>query len=1251
MSVDALSLACNIITVIDFGHSFYETFRNIYDKGASDPNIGDKTNELALLSKNLKESRDNALQSSTDNDQLFKVADKCITAAENLQKEIGKLTPSGSPSRTTRISRSLFSAVKRTWRHNRIQQLNNLLDNCQAIMETTILLHMYESGEAEQVRRLEDFEKLETRLQVFVDAVSKHDLQISQLLAENRLLHQKLRRDVVAWQNAQVSDAELARFKSSLRFSGINQRYNEINTGHKKSFKWLLGDPKATSVSDFAASDISDSDAPDTSDSDAPDISDSDASDTSDSGSSDHGNIGLKEELSDHRESRNRTSSDSEETDTSDSEPSDQVDADLEGEPDYIRDLRNGTFGDFKEWLTLDNDSKLYWISGKPGAGKSTLMKHLFRRMENEDLIEGPHLIIRHFFWLGVSDTRSRLNDMEGMYMALLYQLLDQEVCGKSVASLLLRDNPRIKQKESPTDWDFEELSTTTKEALNVVARQCAVYVLIDALDEHLPAGKHDELLAAIGEFEKLANVRLVLSSRREVIFDDRFTRSRQLQLQTLTGPDIYHFALDSLLKAAKYSQGGCSRYLIKELAEEVVEKAEGVFLWAHLAVGSLKRGFVDRNRKDELWGRLNNMPSDLSDYFKSIWMRLGDDQKIYRVFAANVFSLLTCKAKELSPFREDHPLSFLDPPWEPDLLITSLALNPGTAYSLIQEESHVEETYLLQLCQDSERDILSHCAGLVELIPFDDCVDCGHRKDGLISPTKICRFVHRTAREFFHGTPEGKDLIKCNDMARDGPSFRLMLGYLARSVAFRDARHALHQCSLILGFKMYQVLEEISDLGSSSDISTECQHSLVTLCHKLHFRFSGHPDNPIFELWDIIDHSYPLYPFLAIAADCGYGDWAVDCLEKQASSECPLPAEIYAMVFRATLQTWLRDLDDDWHDSDWFDQKLKSFNKMILRFQAFRLPSKVYHDKSAMSGSNRRYHEMLSIADLVLATLLHIISMEEDVWNRSTNAIETLVDVVLDLVGLLGNSDDRIFETIICASGLMRNSATRDWKFFIPVFTPNSPSILFGTPGVQIVFETSRMRLIQYAARAAASIPGLERLCSGLSDFVELYCHVNREDEKPRPILLSKSQHIPSPTQFCAVDIEAEYLKVIPFGKRDELRRMLENCFNEIDTGHCSALQRTVERIWAETQGKHWGWPKMAELLISHGVWCSKEEQERILTACHVRMGPKGDVRLSHESSLSRTSWVDRLLKPPDGCSEEDEMLSYLLMPMNPWT
>lgn len=104
----------------------------------------------------------------------------------------------------------------------------------------------------------------------------------------------------------------------------------------------------------------------------------------------------------------------------------------------------------FVDWL--ESESKLYWVSGKPGSGKSTLMKFLTSRPETKHALQRwrPEVqILSHYLWSpGAIMGRS----IKGVWCSLLYQLL---VDSEDLIDWILAGQPQLRHKESDSDWDI----------------------------------------------------------------------------------------------------------------------------------------------------------------------------------------------------------------------------------------------------------------------------------------------------------------------------------------------------------------------------------------------------------------------------------------------------------------------------------------------------------------------------------------------------------------------------------------------------------------------------------------------------------------------------------------------------------------------------------------------------------------------------------------------------------------------------
>ncbi|CAG8957365.1 hypothetical protein HYFRA_00010791, partial [Hymenoscyphus fraxineus] len=118
----------------------------------------------------------------------------------------------------------------------------------------------------------------------------------------------------------------------------------------------------------------------------------------------------------------------------------------------------------FPEWLTSDS-SEIYWIQGKAGSGKSTLMKFLVEADETKtylNLLAPGHMVYSHFIWnSGTPMQRS----LKGLLCSLVHQIFDED--GKIMAKVL-RKCPHISKAQNTNDWSIESLKSTAAMYCNI---------------------------------------------------------------------------------------------------------------------------------------------------------------------------------------------------------------------------------------------------------------------------------------------------------------------------------------------------------------------------------------------------------------------------------------------------------------------------------------------------------------------------------------------------------------------------------------------------------------------------------------------------------------------------------------------------------------------------------------------------------------------------------------------------------------
>ena len=376
----------------------------------------------------------------------------------------------------------------------------------------------------------------------------------------------------------------------------------------------------------------------------------------------------------------------------------------------------------FKHWL--ESQSGIYWIAGKAGSGKSTLMKYIsdknttvMHHLQSWSSPSAEPIVISWFFWAAGSPMQ---RSKEGLFQSLLFQILRRcpwlipIVCAKR-----WEEDSLYGEKTSP--WSLDELD----EALIILANQnmpgTRFCMFIDGLDEY--EGRPNEIISRLQLLAKSQGIKLCLSSRPWTEFRTAFAEGKcdgSLLLERHTKPDIKRFVTDILMKDKTFTEAERRDKRYGSFIHEVIERAKGVFLWVYLVVNELLKGLGQRNKLEDLRDKLDTMPESLEDYFQRIFDRID---KAHQVESAKVF-LLTAHAVR--------PL-----PVECYRFLEQEHRRPG--YALGAAVQPLNPAQLRQLYEDVRNRINFLCKDLLEVneIRVDGTV--GYQVD----------FLHRTVRDF----------------------------------------------------------------------------------------------------------------------------------------------------------------------------------------------------------------------------------------------------------------------------------------------------------------------------------------------------------------------------------------------------------------------------------------------------------------------------------------------------------------------
>ena len=498
----------------------------------------------------------------------------------------------------------------------------------------------------------------------------------------------------------------------------------------------------------------------------------------------------------------------------------------------------------FCNWLR--DDDTVYWINGKPGSGKSTLMKFVINDARTRDLLgqwtpgQQP-LIVKVYFWLSGTEMQRSL---KGFLCSVVHQIVRGN---RLLFEKVLREDPGLLSKRNPGDWSKRELREFLMHLIDLLDRPLCFF--LDGLDE-IDQGDVDQLFNLVDSILETGKAKICASSRPEHYIAKRMAGYNQLRLQDLTANDMEICIRTTLEETrARCRPASINEGYLREIIETIARKADGVFLWVHYALSSLVRGMKNEDNFEDLLRRIGHLPSAMHLLYLQMWNRLNEDKQLYQEPAADYFSY-AAKSTE----------------WEPiSLFELMIALDPQLQRAIVDDLKPQDPIKLAQDCIALRTRVITRSAGLLEFSTEPDTKDehnqptASSTSNGTLKYTdnrvrrpsdqsymdlafhyrSKLKYLHRTARDFLLGTEDGQ---KLSGRPKELP--------VTRSFNIIRARMVTLVLGLI-GFEVGSVRDIMSFIErhllvyySIPEHETALPVALRRLCQKL--SISGDPKNHI---------------------------------------------------------------------------------------------------------------------------------------------------------------------------------------------------------------------------------------------------------------------------------------------------------------------------------------------------------------------------------------------------------------------
>ncbi|KAK0620578.1 hypothetical protein B0T14DRAFT_457672 [Immersiella caudata] len=424
---------------------------------------------------------------------------------------------------------------------------------------------------------------------------------------------------------------------------------------------------------------------------------------------------------------------------------------------------------------------RFLWVKGKPGTGKSTLMKQAVRRAKLREKTEA--IVIGAFFFSARGTILER--SPRGMMLTLCRDLFDRDDDFKTHVIRHYKSqwelHPDRGMAEVPTaGWwspDEEELQNLFMSGLSCRPNSAPPVVLfIDALDECEGNGARGVVryLVTLLEAAETAGQRLelCLSSRHY----PTITTARSVDIFVEDGnPD------DILLYIRSKIPNGImpDSRAVDILRNLILEKSSGIFLWVVMVIDDVLRDVDEGKAASEIEQSLEEVPGDLLPLFSTL---IGTIRPNERPAAVRLIQWILLSNTAI-PLKSLHAILVCS-----DDTIQTLNAGYGEQPRNSLELSLVWDIDLERM----KRNICSISRGLIEV-----------KVDRL--GTHIVQFIHESVREFFF--TEGHLLFQSPNFLNIG---RLMI--------IKTLAHALCLPRLIKSHRLFDQSQG-SRFGASLDI------------------------------------------------------------------------------------------------------------------------------------------------------------------------------------------------------------------------------------------------------------------------------------------------------------------------------------------------------------------------------------------------------------------------------------------------
>lgn len=368
-----------------------------------------------------------------------------------------------------------------------------------------------------------------------------------------------------------------------------------------------------------------------------------------------------------------------------------------------------------------------FFLRGKPGSGKSTLMKYLTEgrgrpkvdhKLRNWAGQKKLVCVSTMFLLHGTPLQRS----LEGFYRTFLFELFCQRP--KYMDVLFPKRSTRGFSDDLHSSFRLQTLQEAWERFLSIKDHgSLKICAFIDGLDE-LEGNSADRLKFArtLKEWAVSDDIKLICSGRPNAEFNIVFDQAqRRLDLQDLTRADVRKILMRRFEEVRHLSD--LTQENIEKLVKNISYQSEGVILWAVLVGKNLEEDMIHGKAFSSMERTIRALPRGIEDLYEMLWQDLRHDAH-HQLMLRTIYELLVLYdgvfvTRALGLFWLEDALSDDEFPYN----------EPIQTLSDIEARSRLEKV---------RSQLIQYTKHFVEVTGPHDILN-----------REYCRFIHRSAQEF----------------------------------------------------------------------------------------------------------------------------------------------------------------------------------------------------------------------------------------------------------------------------------------------------------------------------------------------------------------------------------------------------------------------------------------------------------------------------------------------------------------------